>query len=323
MCIWSIYLGQIVGSIPPSFLVACGRMANSLGSNFTDTDNSLPADFAVQLDPDATFLTVSLTSIDLAVRGQGTAVQLALPEGVAIRFDDLASEPFLQHIDIDIPILYVRFLAPLFGRAAPWMEVASLEADFSIILGLSKDGWKARREEQLAFLAKQDDLTKRCPFIYGGGPASDSDFLWDEEGSLKLTPSAPGSVVACRQPIPPSPREPGARREWFAVLNHAHCSQHTHLPCVSEPSPLAESSHRPRTGRFQQRSVPSVRTALLSSLSLPRAGPARSALIAGRERGPKTKTRTRTKATPAQTNCQTRTATPQRASTALPGINPR
>ncbi|KAL8281144.1 hypothetical protein RQP46_006502 [Phenoliferia psychrophenolica] len=174
MCIWSIYLGNIVGSIPPSFLVACGRMANSIGSNFTDTDNSLPADFAVQLDPDATFLTVNLTSVDLAVRGQGTAVQLALPEGVAIRFDDLASEPFLQHIDIDIPILYVRFLAPLFGRAAPWMEVASLEADFSIILGLSKDGWKARSEEQLAFLAKQDSLTKRCPFIYGGGPGASS-----------------------------------------------------------------------------------------------------------------------------------------------------
>ncbi|KAM0754575.1 hypothetical protein T439DRAFT_352583 [Meredithblackwellia eburnea MCA 4105] len=167
MCIWSIYLGSVVGSIPPTFLTAFGRAAGSVGSNFVDQDNSLPADFAVQLDPDATFVTVNLTSLDLAIRGNGTAVQLALEEGVSIRFDDLATEPFLQHIDVDLPVLTVRFLAPLFGRAAPWMEVASLDADFSIILGLSKDGWLKRSREQLSFIERQDALTNRCPFIYG------------------------------------------------------------------------------------------------------------------------------------------------------------
>lgn len=178
-------------------------MGRSLGSNFTDEDNSLPADFAIQLDPDATFLTVNLNSIDLAIRGQGTAVQLALPEGVAIRFDDLASETFLQHIDVDLPILFVRFLAPLFGRAAPWMEVASVEADFSIVLGLSHDGWRQRSQEQLAFIEKQDVLTKRCPFIYGGGPGGELRASSLHAGSVGRPSSRVScSFVPCREPLP-------------------------------------------------------------------------------------------------------------------------
>jgi hypothetical protein len=169
VCIWSFYLGAIVGSIPPSFLQAFSRVGTSVGLNFADQDNSLPPDFSVALDPDATFLTVDLSSIDLAIRGQGTAIQLALPEGVTIRFDDLASAPFLKHIAIDIPTLTLRALAPLFGRAAPWMEVASVDADFSLVLGLSATGWEERAKTQLSFLALQDAPTRRCSFIYGQG----------------------------------------------------------------------------------------------------------------------------------------------------------
>ncbi|ORY77194.1 hypothetical protein BCR35DRAFT_353168 [Leucosporidium creatinivorum] len=170
MCIWSFYLGAVVGSIPPSFLQAFARAGNSVGLGFVDQDNSLPPDFNVALDPDATFLTVDMHSIDLAIRGQGTAIQLSLSEGVTIRFDDLACAPFLKHIAVEIPTVTLRALAPLFGRAAPWMEVASIDADFSIVLGLSETGWAERAKTQLEFIAAQDALTQRCPFIYGKGP---------------------------------------------------------------------------------------------------------------------------------------------------------
>lgn len=177
ICIWSFYLGTIVGSVPPSFLQAFARTGASLAANFVDQDNSLPPNFNVPLDPDATFLTVNLRSVDLAVRGAGTAIQIDLPDGVKIRFDDLASAPFLKHANIEIPTLYLRFLAPLFGRAAPWMEVASLDGDFSIVLGLSASGWEERARSQLAFVALQDELTKRCPFLYGQGSGGALFFL--------------------------------------------------------------------------------------------------------------------------------------------------
>ncbi|KAI5479573.1 hypothetical protein MNV49_003310, partial [Pseudohyphozyma bogoriensis] len=173
ICIWSFYLGPVVGNVLPSLLQALSCAGTSIGLNFGDDDNSLPPDFLLALDPDATFLTVDIKSVDLSVRGQGTAVQFDLPDGVAIRFDDLASAPFLKHIEIDVPSFHVRFLAPLFGRAAPWMEVASLDADLSIVLGLSETGWEEKAKVQLAFIKAQDALTKRCPFIYGHGhPAS-------------------------------------------------------------------------------------------------------------------------------------------------------
>ncbi|GAA5960722.1 hypothetical protein JCM21900_000512 [Sporobolomyces salmonicolor] len=174
MCIWSFYIGTIVGSVPPSFLQALSRAGSAVATTFADGDNALAPDFTVPLDPDATFLTVDIHSIDLAIRGQATAIQLYLSEGIDLRFDDLASAPFLKHISIDVPTLTLRALAPLFGRAAPWMEVASLDADLSIVLGMTTSGWEDRARQQLAFIAQQDSLTKRCPFVYGQGPGSSS-----------------------------------------------------------------------------------------------------------------------------------------------------
>ncbi|GAA5833329.1 hypothetical protein JCM11251_005205 [Rhodosporidiobolus azoricus] len=170
-CDWSFYLGSLVGSVPPSFLQALSRVGTAVGTTFSDDDNSLLPDFSIPVDPDATFLTVDVNSIDLAIRGHTTAVQLYLPEGVDLRFDDLASAPFLKHVSLDIPGLTVRALAPLFGRAAPWMEVASLDADLSLAMGLSSSGWETRAREQLSFISLQDSLTKRLSFMHGQGHA--------------------------------------------------------------------------------------------------------------------------------------------------------
>jgi hypothetical protein len=167
ICIWSIYFGAITGSIPPSFLQAISRAVSSIATNFVDQDNSLPPDFTVALDPDATFVTVDLGSIDLAIRGSATAIQVALLEGVKIRFDDLASAPYLKHSSLEVPSLDLRVLAPLFGRAAPWMEVASLETDLSVAVGLSSSGWEEIARTQMDFIESQDVSTMRCPFIYG------------------------------------------------------------------------------------------------------------------------------------------------------------
>ncbi|GAA5979280.1 hypothetical protein JCM10908_002865 [Rhodotorula pacifica] len=173
MCIWSFTLGQIVGNITPDYLQALARAGASLGTNFSDADNALPADFAVKADPDATFLTVKSAAIDIAIRGQSTALQLYIRSGLDLRFDDLASAPFLKHVSLDLPDLTLRALAPLFGRLAPWMEVASLDTDLSLAIGMSTSGWEARTREQLSFIALQDSLTKRCPSIYDGGSGSD------------------------------------------------------------------------------------------------------------------------------------------------------
>lgn len=206
MCIWSFYLGAIVGSIPPSFLQAFARAGNSVGLGFVDQDNSLPPDFNVALDPDATFLTVDMHSIDLAVRGQGTAIQLSLSEGVTIRFDDLACAPFLKHVAVEIPTVTLRALAPLFGRAAPWMEVASIDADFSIVLGLSETGWAERARTQLEFIEAQDALTQRCPFIYGKQPAGErADLSRQNEMLTLLYPTASSHLGSLFLPILAAP----------------------------------------------------------------------------------------------------------------------
>ncbi|BGP16903.1 Macrophage colony-stimulating factor 1 receptor [Rhodosporidiobolus nylandii] len=222
-CVWSIYVGSVVGSVPPHFLQALSRVGTAFGTTFSDDDNSLIPDFSVPLDPDATFLTVDIHSIDVAIRGNTTAIQLYLPRGVDVRFDDLASPPFLKHLSVDIPELTLRALAPLFGRAAPWMEVASLDADLSVVLGFSNEGWETRAREQLAFIALQDTLTKRCPFVYGqgrGAPApngrddrlfdvyeeDESDTSSEDYGSESETSDDPEIAESPAQPLP-TPKE--------------------------------------------------------------------------------------------------------------------
>lgn len=216
ICIWSIYLGSMVGSIPPVFLQALTRSMSALAVNFTDQDNSLPSDFTVALEPDATFVTVDLGAIDIAIRGLGTAIQLDIEEGVRIRYDDLPTRPFLKHISIEMPSLVIRFLAPLFGRAAPWMEVASLDADFSIVLGLSEDGWEGKAKRQLEYIAAQDGITKRCPFLYGGGEGGmlfSHAIYQDVTDIIALVSSHVGSLFL---PALPSPKNRG---ESFFVHN--------------------------------------------------------------------------------------------------------
>jgi hypothetical protein len=184
MCIWTFHFGAIVGSVPPSFLKAISRMASCLAINFSDRDNSLPADFDVILDPDATFITVDLDSLDIAIRGQEAAIQIALLDGVAVRYEDLASPPFLKQICIEIPTVDIHFLAPLFGQAAPWMEVASIEADVSIAIGLSSSGWEEIANRQLSFIARQDLSTQRCPFVYDEGDGGGSHPFFSPQSSL-------------------------------------------------------------------------------------------------------------------------------------------
>ncbi|KAK4051737.1 Macrophage colony-stimulating factor 1 receptor [Microbotryomycetes sp. JL221] len=183
MCIWSFYLGSFVGSVPPSLLQSLARAGSSVAYNFDDKDNSLPPDYEVVLDPDATFLTVDIASIDLAVKGQSTALQVDISEPVSIKFDDLAKDVFLKHVAVEVPALVVRALAPLFGKAAPWMEVASFEADFSLAVGLSSSDWIQRAKTQRDFIQTQDALTQRCPFIYSQGQAKSQSI-----GDLFLPP---------------------------------------------------------------------------------------------------------------------------------------
>lgn len=188
MCVWSITLGDLVGSVPPSFIQSLARAGKAVGLTFSDSDNAPAPDYTVPMDPDATVLTVKVDSLDLAVRGQTTAVQTYLPRGLDLRFDDLASAPFLKHLRVDVPDLTVRALAPLFGRAAPWMEVVSVDADLSLVLGLSRSGWETRAREQLAFIALQDSLTKRCPFVYGQGAGCACPSLASSHCHLSLPP---------------------------------------------------------------------------------------------------------------------------------------
>ncbi|SCV73833.1 BQ2448_6263 [Microbotryum intermedium] len=177
ICIWSINIGAVYGSIPPSLLQALSRAATTVAINFVDNDNALPPDLAIAADPDATFVTVDFRSIDLAVRGQTTAIQLDVSDGIAVKFDDLPEPPFLKHVDVDIPTIVLRALTPVFGRAAPWMEVASIDTDLSVVVGITGEDWEQKVQTQRSFIATQDEPTQRCPFIYGKNAAGVSSHI--------------------------------------------------------------------------------------------------------------------------------------------------
>ena len=172
ICIWDLAFGRLIGQLSPAGVQAIMYAGKTLTLNFSDHDNALPPDFALPVDPDATFLTLQLASIDvkLASNKVSTTGLIRLPSGLAVRSDDLASARYLKHMEIDVPLVELKCLIPSGTADMAWTEVASLRADASIVVGRSETAWVERAAVQSNFIRTQDEETGRCAFLYGELP---------------------------------------------------------------------------------------------------------------------------------------------------------
>ncbi|KAI0314094.1 hypothetical protein OF83DRAFT_1165342 [Amylostereum chailletii] len=179
VCIWDVSLGDIQGSL--SFIEAsiADAALNTLAANFKDPFNVPAAEFALPVDPDVTFLKVSLGAIDLIWETDRAAVQISLPEGLSIDMNDLAGKTYRKVTSLRLPKAMCRLLQRPLGRDR-WVEVAEVVLDTAVDIYGCPPQWSKSASDQAHFLMKEDGstgrlrqlmLTTRSASILTSGPA--------------------------------------------------------------------------------------------------------------------------------------------------------
>lgn len=167
VAMWSFGLGHLAADLTIPHFASLQRIARAFVSNFLDEDNTLHDDDAVMPLPDVTFLSATLRSIDVNVWSRDSAVNLAVPLGLSIHFNDHVSRGSLTRIEVTAPSIHARGL--VHSQANQWSEVTSCDLSLSITATTSSTDWEARELTQKRFLATQDLLTARCSFLYEDG----------------------------------------------------------------------------------------------------------------------------------------------------------
>jgi hypothetical protein len=167
VAIWEFHLGPLVGDLSIPQISALQRVAQAFAVNFKDSDNSLSDDYAIPTDPDVTFLSVTMESLEVNVWSNNTVVNIALRQGFSLKLDDHAGEGWLSHIDIDVPEVELKGLVPVDEAEQEYLEVVALTAGAGIGLGRTAKDWEGKMRKQHKFLAEQDSTTRRCAFLYG------------------------------------------------------------------------------------------------------------------------------------------------------------
>jgi hypothetical protein len=137
-----------------------------------DEDNALAKDTTI-LDPDVTFVTANIQSIDINLMGRHSATQISLSEGLSFEFDDLINQNYSQKINLNFPAIVITNLANQEMNVDhhtegeyPWVEVANANTGLEVVIYRQTSIWRQKRERQQTYIRTQDMQTRRCPHLY-------------------------------------------------------------------------------------------------------------------------------------------------------------
>ena len=154
---------------------ALQRVARAFAANYTDMDNALPSAYGIASDPDVILLSVNMEALDATIWSVDTAVNLLLKDGLSIRLDDFAEEDWLSHIDVALPSLQLRGLAPTEKDSEVWLEVVAIDAGLSLGLGKTSADYQVLQQRQSKFIQSQDALTRRAAALYSSAAQAEHD----------------------------------------------------------------------------------------------------------------------------------------------------
>ncbi|KAJ3089847.1 hypothetical protein HK102_005335 [Quaeritorhiza haematococci] len=182
-CDWRFHIGSIVGELQPSFLPGIADALVTFGLHFVDRDNAVEI---LPIFPDVTTMQLKLGQLDLSLWGQEDSVSsLKLPRGACLQTDNLVCERWHDRVFIDVPQLVIQSLAvtgdkggappPASASAAAeehaWVEVLRMDTAVTICIYNILPDWEKARNAQMDYVKEQDDLTRRCAFLYEKGKA--------------------------------------------------------------------------------------------------------------------------------------------------------
>lgn len=161
---WNFTLGHLAADVTIPHFASLQRIARAFAQNFVDEDNIVHEDKGILALPDVTFLSATSKSVSVNVWAWDSAVNLATPDGLSIHFSDHASQGILTRLKATIPSIQAHGL--VHTQDDQWIEVTSCDSALSVSLTTTATDWKSKELAQKHFLAEQDLLTARCPFLY-------------------------------------------------------------------------------------------------------------------------------------------------------------
>ncbi|KIO30015.1 hypothetical protein M407DRAFT_20877 [Tulasnella calospora MUT 4182] len=124
LCLWEIKVGDVKGMISPQFVTALSQVGRTFSVNFTDSLNAPDTVFELPLDPDITFLKVSLQSVDIVLKDADAALHLKLPRGLRLDYNDLAGKTYQKVMSLRLPLFQAQNLLRSPYKHDDWFEVA-------------------------------------------------------------------------------------------------------------------------------------------------------------------------------------------------------
>ncbi|KAL6305048.1 hypothetical protein BKA93DRAFT_731948 [Sparassis latifolia] len=166
VCVWEIHVGHIRGLLSAYEGRLLSAAGTSFGLNFTDVLNAPAKEFALPLDPDATFLKITVDTVTIAWHAGSAVAELAFPDGLRFDSSDLAGKFYRKVTSLRLPCASVKLFLSSKKSLPMWYEASEVHFDANLDLYSAPLGWQEAARSQLEFIARQDELSGRARFLY-------------------------------------------------------------------------------------------------------------------------------------------------------------
>lgn len=161
VCVWDIEFGSV-----RALLSALeGRIAlaalDVFRVNYVDLPNAPASDFGIPIDPDLTFMKLSVKTLNVTLLAGSAAVDVDLPCGLSVHSNDLQGRLCGKFVVLRLPLANLKALVTSDSYRRSWSEAAYLEFDSNLeIYSPILDG-----RDQSDFIQSQDALTRRAHYL--------------------------------------------------------------------------------------------------------------------------------------------------------------
>ncbi|RDB25364.1 Protein CSF1 [Hypsizygus marmoreus] len=167
VCIWEIHLGSIKALLSASEgrqLLAAG---NAFRLNYADFPNAPATEYLPPVDPDVTFVKLSLCAVNITWRADHAALLVTLPFGVNVDSNDLGGRYHRKVTSVKLPEICVKVLLTASTEENRWLEAADVTTDAYVDIYSTPHGYRALAQAQIAYVEDQDRLTGRARHMFG------------------------------------------------------------------------------------------------------------------------------------------------------------
>ncbi|KAF8135489.1 hypothetical protein EV363DRAFT_1395990 [Boletus edulis] len=162
VCVWEIAVGHVKVVTTPLESRVLFAVVDVFQIHFTDVANAPADEFSIPLDPDLTYVKLSLKALNATCLAGAAALDLDVPKGLTLHTNDLQGQLCGKLLSLRLPHASAKALVTSGASRRSWSEAAAM--DFDITLD-SFTCPKTDHGPQSTFLHDQDFLTRRVQYL--------------------------------------------------------------------------------------------------------------------------------------------------------------